>query len=262
VRRCGGEIFKCILKRTGGCEIVRLLAGGIALLAGALIGSAQCSAEDVWGGSLALTSDYFVRGISRTNDQAALQADVHYSTSSGFVAGVFASNAQIDPHEPRDVELSGFAGYAWNLADDWRGKVLASYYAYPWNQDGAAYNYADLEFDLAYQGWLQISLEYSPDAPRFVPYPYDRLMGVAEKSAEVSAQRQIAGKLSFLAGIGYSYLDGPFSGGYAYWSVGAAYDLSPVSLVLSYVDTTAEAKSLFYNAAATGRWTGTVIWRF
>jgi hypothetical protein len=61
---------------------VRLLAGGIALLAGALMGSAQCVADDVWGGSLALTSDYFVRGISRTNDQAALQVDVHYSTSS------------------------------------------------------------------------------------------------------------------------------------------------------------------------------------
>ena len=262
MRRCGGEILKCILKRTGGREIVRLLAGGIALLAGALMGSAQCLAEDVWGGSLALASDYFVRGISRTNDQAALQADVHYSTSSGFLAGVFASNAQIDPFQPRDVELSGFVGYAWNVADDWRGKLLASYYSYPWSHDGTGYNYADLEFDLAYQGWLRISLEYSPDAPRYVPYPYDRLMGVSEKSAEISAQRQIAGKLSFLAGIGYSYLDGPFSAGYAYWSIGAAYDLSPVSLVLSYIDTTAEAKSLFYNAAATGRWTGTVIWRF
>jgi uncharacterized protein (TIGR02001 family) len=251
-----------MLKRSGGCEIVRLLAGGIALLGGALMGSAQCMADDVWGGSLALTSDYFVRGISRTNDQAALQADVHYSNSSGFVAGVFASNAQIDPMQPRDVELSGFAGYAWNLADEWRSKVLASYYAYPWSHDGTVYNYADLDFDLAYQGWLHLNLEYSPDAPRYVPYPYDRLMEVSEKSAEISAQRQVAGKLSILAGIGYSHLDGPFSGGYGYWSIGAAYDLSSVSLVLSYVDTSAEAKSLFFNAAATGRWTGTVIWRF
>ena len=262
MRRCVGEISKCVLKRSGGCEIVRLLAAGIALLGGTLMGFAQCMADDVWGGSLALTSDYFVRGISRTNDQAALQADVHYSNSSGFVAGVFASNAQIDPFQPRDVELSGFAGYAWNVAGDWRGRVLASYYAYPWSHDGTGYNYVDLDFDLAYQGWLHLNLEYSPDAPRYVPYPYDRLMGVSEKSAEISAQRQVAGKLSLLAGVGYSYLDGPFSGGYGYWSIGAAYDLSSVSLVLSYVDTTAEAKSLFYNAAATGRWTGTVIWRF
>jgi hypothetical protein len=35
-----------------------------------------------------------------------------------------------------------------------------------------------------------------------------------------------------------------------------------VSLTLSYVNTTAEAKALFYNAAADGRWIGTIIWRF
>jgi uncharacterized protein (TIGR02001 family) len=216
----------------------------------------------VWGGSIALTSDYFVRGISRTNNQAALQLDVNYLSSSGFVAGAFASNTQIDPFLPRDVELSAFAGYVWNVADDWRGRILAAYYDYPWNQEGTLYNYADLDFELAYQGWLHFSLEYSPDAPRFLPYPYDRLMGVTEKSAEISLQRPVVGKFSATAGVGYSFLDGPNSGGYAYWSLGAAYDLRSLSLVLSYVDTTQEAKSLFYNAAAKGRWTGTVIWRF
>ena len=50
--------------------------------------------------------------------------------------------------------------------------------------------------------------------------------------------------------------------GYGYWSVGAAYDLAPVSLALSYVNTTAEAKALFYDAAADNRWLGTIIWRF
>jgi hypothetical protein len=33
-------------------------------------------------------------------------------------------------------------------------------------------------------------------------------------------------------------------------------------LILSYVNTTAGAKALFYNAAATGEWTTTAIWRF
>ena len=50
--------------------------------------------------------------------------------------------------------------------------------------------------------------------------------------------------------------------GYAYWSVGAAYSIAAVSLVVSYVDTTAGAKALFYDSAADGRWAGTVIWRF
>jgi hypothetical protein len=68
--------------------------------------------------------------------------------------------------------------------------------------------------------------------------------------------------MSLLAGVGYSHVDGPQPGGYSYWSGGAAYDLQSVTLTVSYVKTSSEAKALFYNAAATGQWTGTVIWRF
>jgi uncharacterized protein (TIGR02001 family) len=180
----------------------------------------------------------------------------------GFVAGVFASNAQIDPSEPRDAELSGFLGYVWSFGEAWRGRVLASHYAYPWNRAGSHYNYDELDLDISYRGWLHFSAGYSPNSPRFVAAPYRELIGVSEQSAEVSAQRQVFGKLSLLAGVGYSHLGGPESGAYTYWSGGAAYDLQSVTLALSYVNTSSEAKALFYNARATGQWTGTVIWRF
>src|SRR5271168_2566223 len=126
--------------RFGKRKEAALRARCVALLGFCVFAAGACEAADVWGGSLAVTSDYFVRGISRTNDQAALQIDLHYSSSSGFLAGVFASNTQIDPYESRDVELSAFAGYAWNLSEDWRAKILGSYYAYPWNQAGTLYN--------------------------------------------------------------------------------------------------------------------------
>jgi uncharacterized protein (TIGR02001 family) len=203
-----------------------------------------------------------VRGISRTNDHPALQLELHYSSPSGFVAGVFASNAQNDPKEPKDVELSGFIGFAWNVTDEWRGKILASHYAYPWNRAGSHYDYDELDLDIAYQGWLHFSLGYSPNSPRFIAAPYNALVRVAEKSAEVSLQRPIFGKLSATAGVGYSVLGGEESGGYTYWSGGIAYDLQPVTLALTYVNTSGEAKALFYNAAATGEWTLTAIWRF
>ena len=248
--------------RFGELALAARRARRLAPLAVLLLASAKCAAADVWGGSLAATSDYFVRGISRSNDQATPQLDLHYSNSAGFLAGLFASNTQIDSYGPRNVELSAFIGFAWSLGEEWRTKILISHYAYPWNNAGTQYNYDELDVDLAYQGWLHVNVGYSPNAPRYVPYPYDRLIGVTEKSAEVSLQRPILGKLSATAGVGYSFLDGPDSGGYTYWSVGGSYDLQTVSLVLSYVDTSAEAKSLFYNAAATGRWTGTVIWRF
>ncbi len=105
-----------------------------------------------------------------------------------------------------------------------------------------------------------MGLVYSPNAPRYRP-GYG-LIGVSATAAEVNLQRPLWRRLSATAGVGYAHYGGPESDGYVYWSIGAAVDLAPVSLVLSYVDTTAQAKALFYNDAAAGIWTGTVIWRF
>jgi uncharacterized protein (TIGR02001 family) len=242
--------------------VARAAAFFAALLAGSILMAGRCSAADSWGGSLSVTSDYFVRGISRTDDQAALQLDLHYAHSSGFLAGVFASNARVDETEPRDVELSGFIGWGWNLSPDWRTKVTVSHYAYPWNRRGSSYNYDEVDLDVGYQGWLHLNLEYSPNSPRFIPPPYSRLIGENQKSAEISLQRPVWRTLSIIGGIGYSFLDGAESEGYTYWSAGAAYDLRSVSFAVAYVNTSEAAKALFPNAAATGRWTGTVIWRF
>ena len=247
-------------KRPGGCDVVRLLVSGAALSAALVCTTPICAAADLWGGSLALTSDYIVRGISRSNDRAALQLDVHYLNDHGFVAGLFASNTQIDPGEPRNVELDGFVGFAWTASSNWRGRALLSHYAYPWNRHGSGYDYDELDLDATYQEWLNVGLVFSPNAPRYSFYR--GLIGVMSEAAEISVQRPLWRKLSATLGVGYSRLGAPDPAGYTYWSAGAAWDLAPVSLALSYVDTTAGAKALFYNAAAGGLWTGTVIWRF
>jgi uncharacterized protein (TIGR02001 family) len=235
----------------------------MSVMAGASLvsGNSRCRGADLWGGSVDITSDYLVRGISRSNDQAALQLDLHYVADSGFIAGAFASNTQLDHHAPRDAELSGYIGFTWPFANDWRGKVFASYYAYPWNVEGAQYNYGELEFGAAYRDWLEIRLSYSPDSPRFSPVSY-YLESVTAESGELNLQRQLWGKLLGTGGIGYSHLAGPAPIGYGYGSVGLAYDWSPVVLALSFVDTTSAANRVFYRSAAGSHWIGSIIWRF
>jgi uncharacterized protein (TIGR02001 family) len=239
-----------------GCPI----AGVVALSMVLLSASPLCKSADLWGGSIDLTSDYLVRGASRSDDHSALQLDLHYVSSSGFVTGVFASSAQIDPEARRDAELSAFLGYAWSDGNDWQGKILAADYSYPWNQAGSLYNYDEIDVQVSYQQWIQLALGFYPDVRR---YSYDGgLVRVMAESAELNLQRPLIGKLSATAGIGYYELDGADRGGYAYWSAGAAYDWAPISLGLSYVGASGAANSLFYNAAVGGRWSGTVIWRF
>lgn len=247
-------------KGCGGREVVRRVAACIVLGMGLVIETPRCAAAGSWGGSLGVTSDYIVRGISRSDEEPAVQLDLHYLDTSGFVAGLFASNARIDPDDPTDVELDAFLGFAWTAGNDWRGKILASHYAYPWNRRGSGYDYDEVDVEAAFRDWLNAALIYSPNAPRYVPYA--GLIRVTSKSAEVSLQHPLLAKLSAAAGLGYSRYEGPDPAGYGYWSAGISYDLAPVSLTLSYVNTTAGAKALFYNEAESRRWTGTVIWRF
>jgi uncharacterized protein (TIGR02001 family) len=220
----------------------------------------RCLGADLWAGSVTLTSDYLVRGISRSDDHAALQLDLHYIDGSGIVAGIFASNTQIDPDGPRDAELNAYLGFAWTAGSDWRGKVLAGYYAYPWNTEGSEYNYGELDLDVTYREWLGISVGYLPSVLRFLPYGAEER--VHAESVELNLQRALLGKLSGTAGIGYYETAGPGPSGYTYWSAGLAWDLAPVTLAVSYVDASAAANSLFYNTSVGGRWTGTAIWRF
>jgi uncharacterized protein (TIGR02001 family) len=232
------------------------------MLVGLALLSARAAAADVWGGSLAFGTDYLVRGVSRTNDHGAAQMELHYLNSNGLLAGVFVSNSQFSSGREVDAELSAFLGYGVRIAPDWRVKSVYSHYAYPGDPGGSNYSYDELDVALSFRDWLALSVNYSPNSPRFVPFPYPELLSVAEKSLELNLQRPLFEKLSATAGVGCSHLNGPGGASYVYWSVGAAYALGPVSLAVSYADTSPAAKALFYNEAATGRFTGTVIWRF
>ena len=218
------------------------------------------SAAEVWGESLAATSDYLIRGISRSDQHAALQADVHVASDSGFIGGVFASSVQFDSGDSRGAEVSTFAGFSPRQTGPWRTKVFASYYAYLWDDSGSQYNYAELTFEAAYDNWLGFDVVYSPDAPRYLRS--NGLTGVRSTSAEVNLRSSRYRHFAAAGGAVYSDLGGPGGRGYAYWSVGVVGDFSPCSISLFFVDTDANARKLFYSAAAHDQWTATVIWRF
>jgi uncharacterized protein (TIGR02001 family) len=217
-------------------------------------------AVDSWGGSLDVTSDYLVRGLSRSNHDAALQADMHVASDSGLIGGVFASSVKVVSGAPLSAELSAFLGYAWQAGSAWRLKALASYYAYAGGGSGSQYNYAEIAFETAYDDWLDLELVYSPDQPRYVEHEY--LSGVAAKSADLTARTPWLHGIAGIAGAGYSHFGGPGGGGYFYWSAGAAADLAPWTVSVAYVSTSAEAATLFYDAAAHDRWTASIMRRF
>lgn len=233
-------------------------AAAVALAACCLC--AASVAAETWGGSFAFTSDYLVRGISRSNHAGALQADLHLASDGGLLGGLFASNVQFDSGDTRNAELSGFLGYAWQRAGAWRAKAIAAYYSYLWNDSGSHYNYTEVSLEASYDDWLDLGATYSPNAPRYVEQ--SGLIGVTGTSAEVNVRTPWRHHVALTAGLGYAELAGSGGGGYAYWSAGTVLDLAPWSISLSFVDTGSKAQALFFAAAARQRWTATAIWHF
>jgi uncharacterized protein (TIGR02001 family) len=213
-----------------------------------------------FGGSLGITSDYLIRGISRTHHHGSLQADAHIALENGVDAGVFAASVVIGPDQHRDAELSAFAGFAAEVSAAWHARTAVNHYSYPGNSAGSKYDYDELSLDVTYQEWLTVSAVYSPNAPRLMTEK--GVIGVTARSAELSAQTPLSRQFFLTGGVGYAHLAGRYPGGYAYWSAGGIYSPGPVSISLQYVSTTSAAERIYYDAAAHNRLTGSVIWRF
>ena len=231
-----------------------------ALGSGALFAPAAGVAAQTWGGSIGLTSDYLVRGISRNTHEAAIQADLHVASDSGLLGGVFASTTRFNGDDTRDVEFEAFIGFAWAERGPWRTKILASHYEYPWNGSGSQYNHDELDLDVTYGEALGVALSYSPNSPHSVDFV--GLTGVPAKSVEIDWNTARRHDITGSAGVGYSIIGGPGGAGYAYWSLGAAYDVEHWTLSVAYVGTNAAARYLYYDAAAHGRLMATIICKF
>ncbi len=233
-------------------------------LVACFIGAVNAEVVPSLQGSAAVTSDYLVRGVSQSDDQGEIQFDVHAVNSAGFFGGLFASTAQFEVHQARELEFDPYLGYGWQMNDDWRGRVLTDAYVYPRNRAGPSYHYEQLAFAITYRDWMSAQVSYSPNTPRVSRY--EGLIDVPETSAEISLIRPVFGKLMATTGLGYCHLEGRPDGvtalDYVYWSIGADYELAPVSLTASYVGTSESAKYLYYNGSGGGRWVGAVIWRF
>ncbi|MDP8986537.1 MAG: TorF family putative porin [Pseudomonadota bacterium] len=250
----------CLLPGLMNARSLPLRAFAVSAAALTLCVSRPLTAAETWGGSLATASDYYVRGISRSHHEPALQAELHLATDGGFIGGLFASSVQFNARDNRGAELSGFVGFAWTMSDAWRARALASYYGYPGNIAGTRYDYAELSAETSYDDWLNLNMVYSPDAPRYV---YGRgLTGVTATSVEATALSPWRNRFAASGGVGYSRLGGVGGERYLYWSAGAMMDLAPLTISAAYVSTTAEASALYDGAAAHNRWTASLIWRF
>ena len=102
------------------------------LLASAILAGITASGQAVaeLEGNIGLASNYIWRGVTQTDDQAAISGGLDYS-ASGFYVGTWASNVDFGDG---GYELDGYLGYGGEVGD-FGYDVGYIYYAYPSLED-------------------------------------------------------------------------------------------------------------------------------
>ena len=104
------------------------LACGAALLATSAVAQAEFSAN------IGATSNYVWRGMTQTDDRAAIQGGVDYAHDSGFYAGTWASNVDFPGAGDTGAEVDFYAGFGGEISGI--GYDLGYvYFAYPQHDD-------------------------------------------------------------------------------------------------------------------------------
>ena len=215
----------------GAC-VVGLVAWGIA---------SHADAQDV-SANAAVSSDYVFRGVSQTEEEAAVSAGVDL-TNGSFYAGAWASNVAFPGDPDTGAEIDLYAGIRPEFAG-WTWDVGAVGYFYTGQPDGADYDYVELK--------AGASRAVGPVTVGAVVFWSPDYFGAAEDEAtyvEGNAAFEATGKWTISGALGRQYLSSDFD--YTTWNVGAAYALTDaLTLDLRYHDTDEHDFGQIYESRA------------
>lgn len=129
-----------------------------ALLAGAGVAQAELSAN------IGVASNYYFRGITQTDDGAAVSGGIDYNHESGFYVGTWMSNIDFTSAPKANAEIDGYLGFGGDIGDTGIGYDLSGwYYWYPGSggdsQNGEL-DYAEISGSLSWE-WLSGTVAYT-----------------------------------------------------------------------------------------------------
>ena len=178
-----------------------------------MLACAQDSLAEI-SGSLSLTSNYFWRGYTKSNDHLAAQGFVDYQQANGFFAGSWLSQVDFDDDVSSDaarLELSPYIGWSFAHSDDWRTNVQFVRYLYDGEIFGRSADYNELYVSAHFRDLLSAQFAYANDA-------YNQ--GKATYDSYLSGRYPLTDTLQISAGAGYSVARKVFEYNYYYWDAG------------------------------------------
>ena len=131
------------------------------MIAAALFASAGVAQAEL-SANIATVSNYYFRGVTQTDDKAAIQGGIDYSHESGLYAGTWLSNVDFGGKEDAEVDL--YAGFGNDIGDTGISYDVGTiYYWYPGaggDADGGDIDYAELYGSMGWK-WVTGSIAYT-----------------------------------------------------------------------------------------------------
>lgn len=200
-------------------------------------GAGQAVASDNTGtfsANVALTTDYYFRGISQTNNDGAIQGGFDWSHEGGVYAGVWASNVAFGS---TNIEFDTYLGFA--------NEVNGIGYDLGWIR----YNYNDTDSG-SDPDEFYVSLSYSYFSAGYAYSP--DWFGSDEKShyAHIGFDYDLPNGIGLSASVGRSFGDAYDDHEYTDYKIGINKDFFGINFDLSYVDndlSTSECNAYGYS---------------
>jgi uncharacterized protein (TIGR02001 family) len=230
-----------------------------AAVAALMSGAGIAIADEAWSTSAntALTTDYKFRGISQSDESAALQGGFDLNHESGFYVGAWASSVDFDTNGPccdGSLELDYYLGYGSGIGDtEFSYDVGVMAYTYPGDsgQDG---DYNEIYGSIAWRD-LTVGAVYSDDY-------YAETDEFTYLYAEYSYG--LPWELSLDLHVGYNMLeeDGGFlatdEDAYTDYSVSVSRDFMGLNFAVAYVGTDLDDEDVFDTDWGDGAFIGTL----
>ena len=205
-------------------RLIRYGSTGIVLLTiCAAHGTAQAQELTVYA---ALTSDYVYRGVSNSDEHAAVQLGLDVGSDAGLFAGVWASTTDITTggrHRPREVDY--YVGFLQHFDNDWSASVSINRYTYPAADSNVDYNYNELATVISYHDRVWLEVDYT-----------DSVFGHGEQATnfELLVSWPLPASLALATGAGYFDVSKIAGSAYSYWQIGVSRPLGWVTADLRY----------------------------
>ena len=187
----------------------------LAVAAAMTIASSALAEDSPVSANIGVVSNYLWRGLTQTQDGAAVQGGIDYAHDSGFSLGSWLSNIDWGTPDP-NYEMDLYAGYGGQVGD-FGYNLTTTYYAYPDADD------ADF-WELGVSGsWsvLTVGLAYTLDgeAPSGSPYRQGDLYYYGSFSVELPMGLSLGATLAHT-----NFDDLGSEGDYTNWQVSLSKD--------------------------------------